>query len=96
MSAKSRRKGQKGQLEWAKYIDGTVIARTGYEGPDVLGPGHAVSNLRIWEVKRRAEFPKWLLSWFSQTTSEGADAIAFRVDRNDWWIAVPASRLERT
>lgn len=90
----SRRKGARGEHEWAQQLPGGAkISRTGYEGPDVSSLPLKVSGLTVWEVKRRAALPGWLQEWQTQALREHA-AIAFREDRGDWWVMVPAEWLE--
>lgn len=90
----SRRKGFRGEHEWATKVGGSKISRTGYDGPDVESPPMSVDGLVLWEVKRVKALPKWLDGWLVQARAEGADALAFRQDRDEWWVLVPAHRLE--
>lgn len=94
--SKSSRKGANGEREWAEFTGGVKLSRLGYTGPDVLSPPCQVTDLKLWEVKRVLELPKWLQAWLDQTVDEGADGLAFRVNNGSWWIAMPASRLSAT
>ena len=96
VSAHSRNKGRRGELEWAKYVGGERDNDEGLPGIDVEGPPLGIHPpLEKWEVKRLKEFPKWLQEWHDQAEREGADAIAYRVDGGPWWIAMKAERLDR-
>lgn len=101
MGKASRAKGQRGQNEWKHYIDGEVLARAGYDGPDVKGPPLSIPNIIWWEVKRRKVLPQWLESWMEQAeqqvveyaTPNDVPAIAFRRDGGEWWVMAPARHL---
>ena len=92
---RSRRKGKAGEREWAKFTDGKVVSRIGQGSPDVETPPLCVVGLRLWETKRLEELPIWLQEWQEQTIAEGADGLAFRQDRGEWWVLIPAARLSR-
>ena len=86
---KSRVKGQRGQLEAAKILKGEVIARTGFDGPDVrVRDGVHLGPLYDIEVKRIAKLPAMLKAWLAQTEREGGDALLLREDRGPWYIVV--------
>jgi len=92
---RSRRKGKAGEREWAKHMGGKVVSRIGQGSPDVETPPLFIAGLALWETKRLEELPAWLVDWQEQTIAEGADALAFRPDRGEWWLLIPASRLIR-
>jgi hypothetical protein len=91
----SRRKGARGEHAWAKHMNGRKISRTGHIGPDVHTPPYRAAGLEVWEVKVRDTLPAWLEEWMEQTVRQDADALAFKRNRGDWWVLVPADRLER-
>lgn len=95
MPTNSRRKGARGEHAWAKLMAGRKISRTGYDGPDVQTPPYKATGLEVWEVKVRETLPAWLEGWLEQTVGQGADGLAFKRNRGDWWVIVPADRLER-
>ena len=92
---RSRRKGKAGEREWAKFTDGKVVSRIGQGSPDVETSPLYVVGLRLWETKRLEELPIWLQEWQEQTIAEGADGLAFRQDRGEWWVLIPAASLSR-
>lgn len=86
---KSRVKGQRGQNEAAKILKGEVIARTGFDGPDVeVKLGVRIRPLRLFEIKRVASLPVALRKMLEQTEREGGDALMLREDRGAWYIVI--------
>lgn len=93
--SKSSRKGARREREWADKWNGHKVSRLGYEGPDVVTPSlNLTEPLRVWEVKSKEALPKWLVDWLEQVDREGADALAFRQNRGDWYVIIRADRLE--
>jgi hypothetical protein len=94
MGAHSRRKGRRGELEWAKYVGGDRANDEGLAGLDVESPPVGIVPIERWEVKRPGKVSASLRAWMEQTINEGADALAFREDGGEWWVLMPADRLE--
>lgn len=86
---KSRNKGRRGELELAEILDGERISRIGLDGPDVKTPPYQPDPVTLWEVKRVAKLPASVRDWIEQMKREGADAIAFREDRGEWFTIHP-------
>jgi Holliday junction resolvase len=86
---KSRDKGQRGEREFAKLIDGHRVplsgAQEGYAN-DVIGLGLA------WEVKRRKSGFKTLYEWI-EDERENPDAIALRTDNKQWLVCMTLERF---
>lgn len=89
MGKKSRDKGRRGELEWAKKRGGKRISRIGLDGPDVQTPPYQPEPAVLWEVKRPGSLPVWLKDYLDQMEREGADALAFREDRGTWYTIHP-------
>jgi hypothetical protein len=86
MSAHSRSKGRRGELEalalLAEYgIDGEI--RYGQEERGG-GLGDIESTAGNWEVKRRAGLPEWL------DIAEGVRGVLVRRDRGQWLVVLRA------
>lgn len=92
----SRNKGRRGELEWAKKVGGHRDNDEGLSGIDVRSKpiGTLYPPLEYWEVKRRASIPATIRTWLKQMHDEGADAVAFREDRGDWYVIIRAERLD--
>jgi len=88
MGAASRRKGQRGELEFASLVGGQKIplsgAQNGFEN-DVLVPT-GIGILRA-EVKRRRSGFSTLYGWL-EDERERPDLVAFRADRKPWIVAM--------
>ena len=89
MGKKSRNKGRRGELEWAGVTGGERISRIGLDGPDVESPPYQPEPVRLWEVKRVSKIPAVVRDWIAQMEREGAEAIAFRQDRDKWFTIHP-------
>lgn len=90
--SKSSRKGALRENEWARKVGGEKVSRLGYEGPDVESPPKVLNRkLRKWEVKSKEDLPDWFAGpdgWIGQMRREGADAIVFRRNRDNWFLLV--------
>jgi Holliday junction resolvase len=93
--ADPRRKGARGEREWAAYLRGLGLearrvplsgAAPGYGGDveSYLPDGGRV----LWQVKRRGRLPGWL-------SLEEVDAVALREDRGGWYVLMPAELWAR-
>lgn len=100
--SKSSRKGDSRENERAADTGGEKVSRKGYEGADVVHPPLVLrSPLRICEVKSKEDLPLWLVGvdkngnegWITQMEREGADYIAFRQNRQPWYVIMRADRL---
>lgn len=87
---KSRDKGIRGEREFAELVGGRRVplsgAQRGYEN-DVEIPTPA-GVLRA-EVKRRKGGFSTLYGWL-EDEREKPDVVAFRADRKDWLVCMPA------
>ena len=93
--ADPRRKGARGEREWAAYLRGLGLearrvplsgAAPGYGG-DVESAVPGLGRV-LWQVKRRRRLPGWL-------SLEGVDAVALREDRGGWYVLLPAELWAR-
>jgi hypothetical protein len=93
--ADPRRKGARGEREWAAYLRGLGLearrvplsgSAPGYGGDveSYLPQGTRV----LWQVKRRGRLPGWL-------SVDGVDAVALREDRGGWYVLLPAELWAR-
>jgi hypothetical protein len=80
--AAGRRKGRRGELEFAKLMGGDRISKPGESGPDVED-----WQGNFWEVKRVKTRYKILYDALAQ--SEGVERLAVRNDREDWLAVIP-------
>lgn len=94
-----RRKGRRGELEFANKYGGKRINDEGLPGPDIAipytGHGHAqnpttrhrlLDRMTLWEVKRRKTIAT--LQWHKQAINEGADYLTIRQDQDTTWFIV--------
>lgn len=87
MGARSRRKGSRGEREWAALLEarGWEARRVPLSGAAEGYPGDVESRLGdvtvLWQVKRRCSLPQWLASDIP---------VALRADRCEWWVLMPA------
>jgi hypothetical protein len=91
MGKSQRDKGQRGEREFAKLVDGTKQALSGALGGefsnDVLLP-----NGWKAEVKRRKSGFKTLYDWI-EDEREKPDCVAIRVDRKDWIVSMKLDKF---
>lgn len=91
MGKKSRDKGARGELEFAKLVGGLKMPMSGAaEGfpNDVLLP----NGMKV-EVKRRASMEKTLYSWILDER-EKPDLVAFRADHQPWIVAMTLEKFQ--
>jgi hypothetical protein len=87
---KSRQKGRTGENDWAKKTGGERISEAGMPGPDVKTPGLWFGPHYLAEVKRPAKIVGQLREYIEQMEGEGADHLAFREDRGEWYVVLKA------
>lgn len=88
---KSKRKGSRTELEFAKLVGGQRVPLSGamgfldsqYKG-DVKGMG------LVWECKARKDGFKQIYKYL-----EGVDALAVKADRKEWLAIVPISTFKK-
>lgn len=86
---KSKTKGSRRELEFAKLIDGK---RTPLSGA-VEGFPNDVEGLGLsWEVKARADGFKTLYKWI-EDTRENPDALALKADRKQWLVVLTLEKF---
>ena len=84
----NRSRGRRGEIEYAKFIGGQRISRTGESGSDVKdGKG------RTWEVKRIKTLPKRISAWLIQASYQSDFGVAFREDRGKWYVIIEAKKF---
>jgi hypothetical protein len=93
--ADPRRKGARGEREWAAYLRslGWEARRVPLSGAAPGYGGDVESHVPglgrvLWQVKRRGGLPRWL-------GLEGVDAVALREDRGGWYVLLPAELWAR-
>lgn len=89
----SNSKGSRYEHMYAKHRNGRKISRLGYPGPDVEVPELEAGPFTMVEVKYRGTLPAWLEGWQEEVERKGADYLAFKRARGDWWVLMPESRL---
>lgn len=82
MTSPQKRKGGRGELEFAKRIGGTKTPLSGALGGDLRGD--VVGLGLIWECKMRADGFKQLYKWL-----DNRDALALKADRKEWLVVMP-------
>ena len=95
MGKSSQARGRAGEYEVVRLVDGIKVSRPRKRGIDVVSIKRAHFLVRTWEVKRLKSGLKTVYKWMTQAQAEGADAVVFREDRNEWLVVMPlASMLE--
>lgn len=89
MGKKSQRKGKSGEYEFARLVGGIKVSRPRKRGIDVVGIRRMWFVVRTWEVKRIKSGVKRVYDWVKQARDEGADAVVFRADGEEWLIVMP-------
>lgn len=84
----NRRRGRLGENEFAEFVGGERISRTGEPGSDVRD-----SQGRTWEVKRIKQLWKRLERWLDQAKDQGDYGVAFRANRGKWYVIVEAEKF---
>ena len=79
-----RRKGRRGENEFARMVDGHRISSAGESGPDVEDwQGNR------WEVKRVKS--RYKILYDNLTQSPNIERLAVRDDREEWLVVMPLS-----
>lgn len=92
MSAASRRKGVKGEREVAAIFERNGCTVHGLEGAGDHAITARAGAVRIHsEVKRqeRLRMPEWSAQAVSEAPPGAVPSVAFRRNRESWWIALP-------
>ena len=85
MGKRSKRKGSRRELEFAKLIGGKRIPLSGA----VDGYTNDVEGMGLkWEVKARKDGFKQLYKWI-EDEREQPDALALKADRKQWLVVLP-------
>lgn len=91
MGKSQRNKGMRAELEFAKRIGGRRVPLSGSQD----GYPNDVEGLGLqWEVKRRRSGYKAIYDVLNDTR-ECPDAMAFRIDREDWVVSMKLERFLR-
>lgn len=89
MGRSSQRRGKDGEYELSRRVDGIKVSRPRRRGIDVVSIRRMWFVIRTWEVKRVKSGVKTVYSWVKQAQAEGADAVVFRADGEQWLVVVP-------
>lgn len=83
---KSKQKGSRAELDFAKRIGGEKVPLSGAAGGSYTGD---VKGLGLtWECKVRKDGFKQLYTWLGDN-----DALAVKADRKQWLVVVPINRF---
>lgn len=92
---KSRNKGARAELEFAKLVGGAKVPLSGASGGefsnDVLIP-HQGKTIKV-EVKRRASGFKTAYDWILDER-ENPDVVAYRADRQPWIVMMTLDKFK--
>lgn len=86
----NRRRGRRGELEFAELCGGERISQPGLRSADVQD-----RHGRTWEVKRIKKLWVRLAEWLQQAERQQAYGVAFRADRDKWYVIVEAEKFFR-
>lgn len=84
---RSKRKGSRAELDFAKRIGGEKVPLSGAAGGSFVGD--VVGMGMVWECKVRKDGFKQLYSWM-----DGKDALAIKADRKEWMVVLPLWKLQ--
>lgn len=89
MGRRSKRKGSRRELEFAKLIGGR---RTPLSGAVKHYPNDVEGMGMSWEVKARKEGFKQLYNWLE--SEDKPDALALKADRKDWLVVMKLDKFK--